>query len=58
MTEDREGPEANNSEKQPIDRRRAIKKLGTYGLYTAPAMLAVLDAAQAQVIISGGENGG
>ncbi len=50
MTEDREGPEANNSEKQPIDRRRAIKKLGTYGLYTAPAMLAVLDAAQAAPI--------
>ncbi len=55
MTENREGPD--NSEKQPIDRRRAIKKLGTYGLYTAPAMLAVLDAAQAQTVtISGFEN--
>ncbi len=29
-----------------------MKKLGKYGLYTAPALLAVLDAAQATVPIS------
>ncbi len=58
MTETREGPEADNSEKQSIDRRRAMKKLGTYGLYTAPALIAVLDAAHAAPPISGGENGG
>ncbi len=34
-------------QEEPIseNRRQAMKKLGKYGLYTAPALLAVLDAA-------------
>ncbi len=41
-------------QEEPIseDRRQAMKKLGKYGLYTAPALLAVLDAAQAAPPIS------
>ncbi len=42
-------------QEEPIseDRRQAMKKLGKYGLYTAPALLAVLDAAQANNVVSG-----
>jgi hypothetical protein len=34
------------------DRRRVLKKLGTYGLYTAPIMLAMLDGAKATPVVS------
>lgn len=55
MAEEMAERDVNSSEEQSISRRRAMEKLGRYGLYTAPAMLAVLDAAQAQVpAISGG----
>ncbi len=54
MAEEMAERDANNSEEQSISRRRAMEKLGRYGLYTAPAMLAMLDTAQATVpFISG-----
>jgi hypothetical protein len=31
------------------DRRKALKAIGKFGLYTAPALLAVLDSARATV---------
>jgi hypothetical protein len=44
------------------DRRRTLKKLGIYGFYTAPALLAMLTADKAMAvsggIISGGGGGG
>jgi hypothetical protein len=43
----------NKSEEQySEDRRRVLKKLGTYGLYTAPIMLAMLDSAKATPVVS------
>ena len=43
----------NKSEEQySEDRRRVLKKLGTYGLYTAPIMLAMLDGAKATPVVS------
>jgi hypothetical protein len=43
------------------DRRQALKRLGIYGFYTAPALLAMLTADKAMAtsgIISGGGGGG
>jgi hypothetical protein len=59
MIED-QGPE--QPDEEPIegqisnDRRRALKKLGIYGLYTAPALLATLTANKA-VAVSGIQSG-
>ena len=33
----------------PVARREALKKLGKYAAYTAPALLATLEGAKAQV---------
>jgi hypothetical protein len=36
------------------DRRQALKRLGIYGFYTAPALLAMLTADKAMAISGGG----
>ena len=36
------------------NRRNALKKLGNYGVYTAPAMLALLTSKKSRAVVSGG----
>jgi hypothetical protein len=59
MTEEQTGRGPENPEKESIDeqfsddRRRVLKKLGIYALYTPPILLATLEAAKAAPCVSG-----